>query len=54
MTQSCVAHTAISIVAEKYKVKVLAECCTTMDEMIHYLVLRALSVRIDMIQFNSA
>ena len=34
MTQNCVTHTAISKAAEKYRVTVLSDCCTTMDEMI--------------------
>ncbi|WNO09943.1 cysteine hydrolase family protein [Teredinibacter sp. KSP-S5-2] len=54
MTQNCVTHTAISKTAEKYNVKLLTDCCTTVDEMIHNLALRALSTRIDLIQVDSA
>ena len=35
MTQNCVTHTAISKSAEKYQVSVLADLCTSVDEMIH-------------------
>jgi nicotinamidase-related amidase len=46
MTQNCVTHTAISKSAEKYKVTVLADCCTTVDAMIHNFALRALALRV--------
>ena len=46
MTQNCVAHTAISKMAERYAVAVLADCCTSVDAMIHAMALRALSTRI--------
>lgn len=45
MTQNCVTHTALSKAAEKYKVSVLTDCCTTVDEMIHNIALNALSNR---------
>ncbi len=45
MTQNCVTHTAISKAAEKYTVSILADCCTTVDEMIHKIALNALSIR---------
>jgi len=45
MTQNCVTHTAISKGAEKYNVTVLADCCTTVSEMIHLIALHALSSR---------
>lgn len=47
MTQNCVTHTAISKQAEKYKVSIIPECCTTVDEMIHNIALNALSIRVD-------
>jgi nicotinamidase-related amidase len=46
MTQNCVTHTAISKKAEPYTVTVLADCCTTVDEMIHQIALHALSSRV--------
>ncbi|KLV05536.1 isochorismatase [Photobacterium aquae] len=46
MTQNCVTHTAISKAAEKYQVSILADCCTTVDEMIHNIALHAVSTRI--------
>ncbi|MGE4385028.1 MAG: cysteine hydrolase family protein [Endomicrobiaceae bacterium] len=49
MTQNCVTHTAISKSAEKYKVSVLQDCCTTVDERIHKIALKALSTRVPMV-----
>lgn len=46
MTQNCVTHTAISKAAEKYQVSILADCCTTVDEMIHGIALHAISTRV--------
>jgi nicotinamidase-related amidase len=46
MTQNCVTHTALSKSAEKYKLTILPECCTTVDQMIHRIALNALSTRI--------
>lgn len=46
MTQNCVTHTAISKAAEKYKVSILADCCTTVDEMIHNIALHGVSTRV--------
>ena len=43
MTQNCVTHTAISKSAEKYTVSIVADCCTTVDEMIHGIALHAVS-----------
>lgn len=48
MTQNCVTHTAISRAAEKYSVKVLRDCCTTVDRMIHQIAINALSTRISL------
>ncbi len=47
MTQNCVTHTAISKSAEKYEVKLLPECTTTVDEMLHNIALHAISTRIE-------
>lgn len=49
MTQNCVTHTAISKAAEKYKVSVVADCCTTVNEMLHNIALHALSTRVNLI-----
>lgn len=46
MTQNCVTHTAISKSAEKYKLTVLGDCCTTVSEMIHKIALNAVSARV--------
>jgi nicotinamidase-related amidase len=54
MTQNCVNHTAISKPAEKYKVTILPDCCTTVDEMIHNLALHAVSTRVDLVPFQEA
>lgn len=47
MTQNCVTHTAISKAAEKYRVTVLSDCCTTVSEMIHLIALHALASRVE-------
>ena len=49
MTQNCVTHTAISKSAEKHKVSVLVDCCTTVDEMIHNIALHAVSTRVSLV-----
>ena len=54
MTQNCVTHTAISKSAEKYKVSILADCCTTVDEMIHNIALHALSTRVQLVPLAKA
>ncbi len=54
MTQNCVTHTAISKKAEKYKVSILPDCCTTVDEMIHNIALHAVSTRVSLIPSNEA
>ena len=54
MTQNCVTHTAISKSAEKYKVSVLPDCCTTVDEMIHNIALHALSTRVSLVPSKDA
>ncbi|MGL5614733.1 MAG: cysteine hydrolase family protein [Sarcina sp.] len=45
MTQNCVTHTAISRAAEKYKVSILADCCTSTNELIHLIGLGAVMSR---------
>jgi nicotinamidase-related amidase len=54
MTQNCVTHTAISKSAEKYKVCILPDCCTTVDEMIHNIALHAVSPRVALANSNEA
>lgn len=49
MTQNCVTHTAISKAAEAYSVKVLPDCCTAPDEMIHMIALHAMSTRVSLV-----
>lgn len=49
MTQNCVTHTAISKTAEKYSVTVLANCCTTVSEMIHLIALNAMTPNVNII-----
>jgi nicotinamidase-related amidase len=46
MTQNCVTHTALSKAAEKYTVSVLADCCTTVSQILHLIALNALSTRV--------
>lgn len=54
MTQNCVTHTAISKSAEKYKVTVLPDCCTTVSELLHNIALHALSTRITLLPAREA
>ena len=54
MTQNCVTHTAISKSAEKYKVTILPDCCTTVDEMIHNIALHAVSTRVALVPADEA
>jgi nicotinamidase-related amidase len=54
MTQNCVTHTAISKSAEKYKVTILADACTTVDAMIHNIALHAVSTRVHLAPVSDA
>ena len=54
MTQNCVTHTAISKSAEKYKVSILPDCCTTVDEMLHNIALNAISTRVSLVPARDA
>lgn len=54
MTQNCVTHTAISKSAEKYQVAILADCCTTVNEMIHNIALHAVSTRVPLVPAGEA
>ncbi len=52
MTQNCVTHTAISKKAEKYKVSIIEDCCTTTDAMIHKIALNAASPRVPLVALS--
>ena len=54
MTQNCVTHTAISKSAEKYRVCILPDCCTTVDAMIHNIALNAVSTRLPLVPSGEA
>lgn len=54
MTQNCVTHTAISKSAEKYDVKILADCCTSVSEEIHLIGLHAVSTRVQLVSYEEA
>lgn len=54
MTQNCVTHTAISKSAEKYRVSILVDCCTTVNEMLHHIALHAVSTRVALVQASEA
>lgn len=54
MTQNCVTHTAISKAAEKYKVCILPDCCTTVSEILHHIALHAVSTRMALIPSGEA
>jgi nicotinamidase-related amidase len=49
MTQNCVTHTAISKSAEKYKVSILVDYCTTVNEILHNIALHAVSTRVPLV-----
>jgi len=54
MTHNCVTHTAISKAAEKYAVRILADCCTTVSEIMHQLALHARSTRVPLLPLSAA
>lgn len=54
MTQNCVTHTAISKAAEKYRVSVLVDGCTTVNELLHQIALHALSIRVALVPSTEA
>lgn len=54
MTHNCVAHTAMSKAAEKYKVCILPDCCTTVSEIVHLLALDAVSARVPLVPSATA
>ena len=50
MTHNCVTHTAISKAAEKYAVKILPDCCTSVSRPIHLMALSAVSIRTPLVE----
>ena len=54
MTQNCVTHTAISRRTEKYRVSILADGCTTVDEMIHRIALAGIAPRVPLVTLQEA
>ncbi|MBR9885690.1 MAG: cysteine hydrolase [Oceanospirillales bacterium] len=52
MTQNCITHTALSPLAGHYHVSVVGDCCTSVDEIIHKVALRALSDRISVVDLK--
>ena len=54
MTQNCVAFTALSKAAEKYQVRILPDCCTTVSEMIHRIALSGVSTRVSLVPSEEA
>lgn len=53
MTQNCVAFTAVSKAAEKYSIKVLSDCCTSVSQMVHRIALNALSIRVPLVDSST-
>eukprot|EP01100_Stratorugosa_tubuloviscum_P010966 TRINITY_DN480_c0_g1_i11.p1 TRINITY_DN480_c0_g1~~TRINITY_DN480_c0_g1_i11.p1 ORF type:complete len:172 (-),score=71.03 TRINITY_DN480_c0_g1_i11:465-980(-) len=53
MTHNCITHTSISKSAEKYKINILTDCCTTITEIVHLLALHALGVRVTLTSSTS-
>jgi nicotinamidase-related amidase len=54
MTQNCVTHTAISRAADKYKVTILSDCCTTVSQMVHAIALNGVSTRVPLLTAEEA
>lgn len=54
MTQNCVTHTAISRSAEKYRVSILADCSTTVNEILHHIALHAVAPRVPLLSWRDA
>ncbi len=53
MTQNCVTHTAISRSAEKYRVAMVSDCCTTVSPEIHAFALRAVATRARLVEADA-
>ncbi|RQO62422.1 cysteine hydrolase [Paucibacter sp. KBW04] len=54
MTQNCVAFTALSKAAEKYRLRILPDCCTSVSEMIHRIALSGVSTRVSLVPSEEA
>ena len=54
MTHNCVVFTAISKAAEKYSIKILSDCCTTVSEPVHLIALEGVSTRVELLNYNEA
>ncbi|WP_028112940.1 cysteine hydrolase family protein [Ferrimonas kyonanensis] len=54
MTHNCVTYTALSKAAERYQPVVLADCTSSVDEMIHQIALHALSSRVPVLSAEQA
>jgi nicotinamidase-related amidase len=54
MTQNCVTHTAISKSADKYKVSIITDCCTSINQAIHLIALHAVSTRMTLLESTKA
>jgi len=54
MTQNCVTHTAISTAAEKYRVTILPDCCTTVSKLLHLIAVHAVSTRMRLVPSSEA
>lgn len=54
MTHNCVVFTALSKGAEKYSVKIIPECTTTIDPNVHSMALAGLEVRIPFVSVEQA
>lgn len=54
MTHNCVVFTSLSKSAEKYQVKLIPECTTTIDPMVHNFALAGLSVRVPFVSIEEA
>ena len=52
MSHNCVTHTALSNAAQAFELAVLADCTTTVSEILHQIALNALAPRVNII--NSA
>jgi nicotinamidase-related amidase len=50
MTQNGVTHTAMSKAAEKYRVAILTDCCTTVNAMLQPIALHAVSARVRLVE----
>ena len=54
MTHNCVIFTSLSKSAEKYQVKIIPECTTTIDPMVHNFALAGLSIRVPFVSIDEA